>query len=280
MVNQDSKRKLARAMEAVNRTDFPGAIEILSDLLGEDGENAEAWCQLGVCYLETTQFDFALEALTRAVKHDPDHATAHYLLGNTYGTMGQLERASACYRRALEVEPQHGKAEEFLIRTEALLESREHYRQGLKLLYSADPSSPELNRALRELTQSVAIFDGSPARDNLLECARKLFDLKTEVTVAIEITAPLEKWASACARGYLCLWFKNWVGARAAYEEALGYRALDAFVHHALGHSFVELGDTGDCVRAWLRVLEIDPNYDFTQFGRVKVGRRGSPSVV
>src|SRR3954453_24150555 len=99
MVNQDSKWKLARAVEAVNRTGFPGAIEILSDLLGNDEQNAKAWCQLGVCYLETAQPDFALEALTRAVRYDPGHTTAPSLLGNTYGTMGPLERLWACYRR-------------------------------------------------------------------------------------------------------------------------------------------------------------------------------------
>jgi tetratricopeptide (TPR) repeat protein len=274
-VNQASKQKLARAMDALNRTDFSEAIHLLIDLLGDDEENAEAWCQLGVCYLETAQPDFALEALTRAVKHDPDHATAHYLLGNTYGTLGQLERAAACYRRALEVDPQHAKAEEFLIKTESLLESRDHYRHGLKLLYSAEPNAQELNQVVRELTQSVAIFDASPARDNLLECARKLFALKAEIEVPIEVTPQLGKWASACERGYQCLSFKNWVGARAAYQEALDYRVADAFVHHALGFSFVELGETGDSVRAWLRTVEIDPNYDFTRFGRVKVNASG-----
>ena len=261
-------------MEALNRTDFPEAIEILSDLLREDEENAEAWCQLGVCYLETVRPDLALEALTRAVRYDPNDATAHYLLGNTYGTMGQLERATACYRRALEVEPQHSKAEEFLIRTESLLESREHYRQGLKLLYSTDPNSQELNQALRQLAQSVAIFDGSPARDNLLECARKLLALRTELAIPIAATPELEKWARACERGYQCLSAKNWMGVRAAYEEALDYRGQDAFVHHALGFSFVELGETGDSVRAWLRTLEIDPTYDFARFGRVKIVNR------
>ena len=48
----------------------------------------------------------------------------------------------------------------------------------------------------------------------------------------------------------------------------------DAFVHHALGFSFVELGETGDSVRAWLRTLEIDPTYDFARFGRVKIVNR------
>lgn len=270
MVNQELKAKFARAKEALSRADFPAAIELLSEVVVDDSDNAEAWCQLGVCYLETARPDLALEALTRAVKADPRHATAHCLLGNAYGTSGELEKAAACYRRALEVEPHHAKAEEFLIRTESLLESREHYREGLKLLYAAEPRPRDLNQALRELVQSAAIFDGSPARDNLLECARKLFGLKSELAIPVETTPELHNWAHACERGYQCVLFNNWVGARAAYDEALEYRVQDAFVHHALGFSFIELGEIGDAVRAWLRVFELDPTYDFTRFGRVQ----------
>jgi tetratricopeptide (TPR) repeat protein len=270
VANPELEEKFSRALEALNRTDFPAAIEILSELLADDSENGEAWLQLGVCYLETGQPDLALEALTRAVKAAPEHATAHYVLGNAYGTTGQLERAAACYRRCLEIDPRHSKAEEFLIKAESLIESREHYRTGLKHLYSSEPSAQDLNHALRELIQSVAIFDGSPARDNLLECARKLEAFQTEWPVAVEVTPELENWAQACERGYQCVRFKNWVGAAVAYEEALGYRVPDAFVHHALGFSFVELGETSDAVRAWLRVLELDPGYDFARFGRLQ----------
>src|SRR2546426_10492288 len=250
---------------------LPISIEILSDILGDDSENAEAWRRLGLCYLETAQPDFALEALMRAVKADPGHATAHYLLGNAYGTMGRLEQAAACYRRALEAEPQHSKAEEFLIKTESLLESREHYRAGLKLLYSAEPTARDLNQALRALVQSAAIFDGSPARDNLLGCARKLLAFESCFVIAVKGTQWLDKWAAACERGFQCARFKNWVGVHAAYDEASSYRAQDAFVHHALGFSFVELGETSDAVRAWLRVVELDPGYDFARFGHVQL---------
>lgn len=274
MVNQELNAKLARAKEALSRADFPGAIALLSEVVVEDSENAEAWCYLGVCYLETARPDLAVEALTRAANVDPRHATAHYLLGNAYGTSGELEKAAACYRRALEIDPHHAKAEEFLIRTESLLESREHYRTGLKLLYTAEPTPEDLNQALRELVQSTAIFDGSPARDNLLECARKLFGLKSELAIPVKITPDLKNWAHACERGYQCVLFNNWTGARLAYEDALGYRVHDAFVHHALGFSFLELGETGDAVRAWLRVFELDPSYDFTRFGRVEPAKK------
>jgi tetratricopeptide (TPR) repeat protein len=275
MLKRELQEKIARGMEALNRADFPSAIEMLSDVVIEDSENAGAWRQLGVCYLETARPDLALEALTRAVRYDPRDATAHYLLGNAYGSGGQLERAAACYRRALEIEPEHAKAEEFLIRTESLLESREHYRTGVKLLYLANPTARDLNQALRELVQSTAIFPNSPARDNLLPCARKLFALRTEWTIPAELPAEFERWAAACERGFQCVQFANWVGVRAAYDEALSYRVQDAFVHHALGFSFVELGELDDAVRAWLRVLELNAEYDFTRFGRlVRLGAR------
>lgn len=265
-MNQD--QNLDEARQAISRADFPGAIRILSEIVVDDSANAEVWRELGVCYLETRRPDLALEALTRAVKIDPADATAHFLLGHAYGSAGQLEPAAACYRRVLEADPGHVKAEEFLIRTESLLESREHYRNGLKWLYQPGLSAEDLNHAARDLVQSIAIFDGSPARDNLLECARKLLDLKKEWPVPESGPTESGPWARACERGYHCVSFKNWAGAREAYEEALALRAQDAFVHHALGFCFIELGETEEAVRAWLRAVELDSHYDFTCFGR------------
>jgi protein O-GlcNAc transferase len=259
--------KLAQALEALSQADFPTAIELLSEVVVEDAEDSAAWMHLGVCYLETRQLDLAAEALSRAVQTEPQNATAHYLLGNALGSLGNLERAAASYRRALELEPQHAKAEEFLIKAESLLASREHYRAGLRLLYSFSPGAVELNQALRELIQSVAIFPASPARDNLLECVRKLFEMRTELPIATGTNRELDLWAAACKRGWQCLRVSNWRGARAAYEEALSYRAEDPCVHHALGLCSAELGDLDDALRAWLRVLELDPAYDFTCFG-------------
>ena len=90
------------------------------------------------------------------------------------------------------------------------------------------------------------------------------------MAAALEITPELQPWAAACERGFQCVRFKNWVGAQAAYEEALTYRVGDAFVHQALGFSFLELGEIDNAVRAWLRALELDSNCDFTHLVRIQ----------
>src|SRR5579863_1347772 len=170
----DSDQRLQDGLEALARADFPVAIEILAKVAADEPANAAAWRALGICYLEIREPKTALEALERSLQSEPEDADTHYVLGSACGTLGHLERAAACYRRALEINPDHAKAEEFLIRTEALLESRDHYRRGLKLLYAAEPGREDLNQALRELIQSAAIFEESPARESLADCAQKL----------------------------------------------------------------------------------------------------------
>ncbi len=272
MPAKDIEQRFQRGLDALNRADFLSAIEELGEVVAEDSSNAAAWRALGVCYLEIRQPANALEALERSLSADPEQPDTHYVLGSACGTLGQLERAAACYRRALELDPDHAKAEEFLVRTEALLESREHYRRGLKLLYAAEPNRDELNQALRELVQSAAIFEGSPARESLADCAQKLLALRQEGTAGKSGTPSTDNWIRCCERGYQCALFGNWVGAREAYQDALAYRVSDAFVHHALGFSFLLLGEPEEAVRAWLRALELDPDYDFTRFGRVRHG--------
>ncbi len=272
MLTEDFERRFQHGLDALNRADFLGAIEDLGEVVAQDASNAAAWRALGVCYLEIRQPATALEALERSLSADPEQADTHYVLGSACGTLGQLERAAACYRRALELDPDHAKAEEFLMRTESLLESREHYRRGLKLLYAAQPNRDDLNQALRELVQSAAIFEGSPARDSLVDCAQKLLALRQEDAAAASLAPPAENGARACERGYQCTLFGNWVGVREAYQDALAYCVRDAFVHHALGFSLLFLGEAEEAVRAWLRTLELDPDYDFTRFGRVLRG--------
>lgn len=262
--------KFARGMGSLAQADFPSAIEIFEEVLKADPNHARAWSQLGLCLLEMREHSRARKALKRSVAADPTDADARYILGNAEGSLGNLEEAAACYRGALSLDPAHAKAEEFLIRTESLLTSREHFRGALKTLSTSDPSLDQLNSGLRELIQSVAIFPDSPAGGHLRACARKLFAQAKPFEVTLFSGAPPAYWRELCERGYQSLQFRNWPAALQAYEEALDYVTDAAFVHHALGFAFIEAEETENAVRAWMRTLELDPDYDFRRFGRVK----------
>jgi len=269
-VSDRLQQELAQAQDAIRQKQFAAAISLLNEAAAEEPENATVWRQLGQAYLEAEKPGDAIDALTRSLQLDPGDPTAHCLLGNAYGTTCDLEKAAACYRRTLEIEPQHPKAEELLIKTESLLESRTHYHTGLKLLYSSSANAQDLNQAMRELLQSIIIFDGSPARDNLLECARKIEALRSYWEVPVTVTSELIPWAEACRAGFRHAGLKQWSEAREAYRQALGRRSENAFVHHALGFVLVELGKIDAAARAWVRTLEIDRDYDFTRFGCVR----------
>jgi tetratricopeptide (TPR) repeat protein len=257
-----------RAVEAIQHGDFRAGREALNMLVEDQPRNAEAWLQLGVCYLELRQPAPAIEAFARSLTLDPTSALGHSYLGTAHAATGELERASACYRRALEIEPELERAEEYLIRTESLLASRTHYLAGLRLLYSTKPSAADLNQALRELIESATFFKDSPARQNLRECARRLLALKRFWTPPCLGTREAAGWAAACRRGLECLGREDWRAARAAYLEALKHGEDQAFIHHALGFCRIELGEIDSAIRDWHRTLELDPGYDFRRFGR------------
>lgn len=269
MLKRGLEDRFEKALEAVHRADYRAAIAILSELVAEEPDNGEAWLRLGTCYLETRELGPAAEALARAVVTDPEGAPGYFFLGTAYGAAGDLERASACFRRSLDIDPGHLHADRHLIQTEALLESRAHYRAGTRLLYSAQPSVGDLNQALRELVESVALYENSPAGDNLQECARRLLVSQRWYTIPVTLTPRLRNWRAACREGYACFERRDWAAARDSYLAALRERCDTAFVHHALGFCFVMTDRIPGAVCSWLRVLELDSGYDFSRFGRL-----------
>src|SRR5215472_14320630 len=173
---QTSTEMVEKGLAALELAEFENAIEIFSRAAIEDSTNSRAWFYLGLCYLEMRETELAIESLNRAIAADPDFADAHYLLGTAMGATGKFDQAARCYRLALEIDSDHHKAEEFLIRTEALLASRQHYRAAMQLIYAESHEPDWMNRAARELLHSVAIFKDSPAKNEFTGLAREIIE--------------------------------------------------------------------------------------------------------
>jgi tetratricopeptide (TPR) repeat protein len=260
---------IEQGLAALGVAEFDDAIEMFGSAAVEAPHNPRAWFYLGLCYLETRQAALAVEALNRAISADSNYADAHYLLGSAVGAVGRLDEASSSYRRALEIDPHHHKAEEFLIRTEALLASREHYRKAVRLIYSDNREPDWLNRSVRELLHSVAIFNESPARDEFSRLAQEV--LKTSSRIAVH-GLPDEGghfWATAVRSAQQAFDRRNWPEAATHYHEALDLSSEHPFIHHALGLIYFALGDVDGGIRAWQRAFDQDPEYDFSTAGQL-----------
>jgi tetratricopeptide (TPR) repeat protein len=260
---------IEEGLAALGVAEFDDAIERFGSAAVEAPHNPRPWFYLGLCYLETRQADLAVEALNRAISADSSYADAHYLLGSAVGAMGRLDEASSSYRRALEIDPHHHKAEEFLIRTEALLASREHYRKAVRLIYSDEREPGWLNAGVRELLHSVAIFPESPARDEFARLANDVLDSGSRLPVRGDSNEEGHFWATAVRAAQRAFDRRNWPEAATHYHEALDLASEHPFIHHALGLTYFALGDVDGGIRAWQRAFDLDPEYDFSAWGHL-----------
>lgn len=270
MNEQQEREVFDAALEALGQADFQQAAELFSEIVGANPENSEAWAYLGLCYLETGQTESAIEALEQALAVEEENADIHYLLGNAVSGHGEFDRAAACYRRALGLDPHHQKAEEALIRVESILESRRHYRIALRILTRREPPDRYLDLALREMLESIAIYSDSPAGDDLSYCVREILAQGREVSLEVPVTGKLARWARLCGEGHQALRAGEFSRATRCFEEAVGHRDTDAFVFHALALSLYSLGRTDEALRAWMRVTELDPDFDLSTLTRLR----------
>jgi len=266
--NSTPERFITKGLQSLELAEFEDAIALFEQAAIEDSSDANAWFYLGLCYLETGRADDAIESLRRAIASDSGYADAHYLLGTALGATGQIDLAAGSYRKALAIKPDHAKADEFLIRTEALIASREHYRTGLRLIHGPADRAGGINQGIRELLQSVAIFNDSPATNEFTRLAERIVQSKT--VRGITGTGPDGPfWATAVKRAENAVDRRAWPEAAALYHEALDLEPEDAFIHHSLGLVYFKMGDVASGIRAWQQTLDREPDYNFLAMGRI-----------
>ncbi len=83
----------------------PDAIPVLQDLLARHGEDAGAWCLLGLARRRYREADAAIEAFRRAIACDVNMAAAHFHLATELLSCDRLEEAIEVFRRAHELDP-------------------------------------------------------------------------------------------------------------------------------------------------------------------------------
>lgn len=84
---------------------YKEAAEAFSRVIEGNPNYAEAYSNLGRCYLKMEQLDNAIENLSKAVELKPSLAVAHYYLGDSYLRKGEFDKGKSALAKASELEP-------------------------------------------------------------------------------------------------------------------------------------------------------------------------------
>jgi len=82
------------------------AIEILTEIIRRDPNNASAYSLIGKCYFHLGEHEDAIKYLKHAVKLTPDDLEVNKFLGFAYGWLNQYLKATEAFRKVINLEPQ------------------------------------------------------------------------------------------------------------------------------------------------------------------------------
>ena len=153
------------------------AIELLSDAIDHDPDNAEFKYYLGTFYEDAEQYDRAEEFIRQAIDSDPDNPRYYFRLGVVYDKWNKKEASMASMRKVIELDPKHANALNYLGYTYADLgtnldEAERLIKEALKYKpndgYITDSlgwvyyKKGEFEKALQYLQKAVEIVPDDP----------------------------------------------------------------------------------------------------------------------
>jgi tetratricopeptide (TPR) repeat protein len=226
-MNSDTAGRLDQAIAAARRS------------LGEGGETAERWHDLGVLFQERGSPRDSRDAFERAVALDPAMASAHNNLGNSYNVLGELDRAVTSYRRALALDPSlapaHANAAAALYVLGRNDEALEHVRRAAEI--DADSLGVQINAAFIE--GAISGYDVALTRFDAL------------------IAKHPNDAALAAARAYVLLRLERFEEALAMAQHGLSLRPDYGLLLESAGCALRALGRFDEAVLAFDRAIAL-----------------------
>ncbi|KAL2015911.1 hypothetical protein VTK56DRAFT_4549 [Thermocarpiscus australiensis] len=124
----------AMSMVLRTREDFPKAAEYLQAILKLDERNAEAWGNLGHCYLMMDDLQQAYNAYQTALLSHPDSKDPRlwYGIGIMYDRYGSLDHAEEAFGKVMRMQPDFDKAHEIYFRLGIIYKQQQKYAQSLE----------------------------------------------------------------------------------------------------------------------------------------------------
>ncbi len=139
---------LNQAWQAHQQGRIVEAEKVYRRVLGQDTNDANAWCYLGIALHDQRKYHEAVDAYEKALRLNPTFPIALNNLGNTLRYVGDVDRADQCFEQALQLKPDYFNAYKNRGTLHAWNGSHDlaykYYSQALQL----NPQEAELHRNL------------------------------------------------------------------------------------------------------------------------------------
>lgn len=105
-----SNQKVDEAWKLHGKGDFNGAIQLHTEAIDLNPNNALAYHGRGTAYDESRQYEAAIADYNKALEINPAYVEAYYNRGNTYSHLNNNERAIQDYNVAIQLNPDFAEA--------------------------------------------------------------------------------------------------------------------------------------------------------------------------
>ena len=105
---------LAKGNHFGNMGEFLKAIEVFKQINEKDGQNPDAYYNIGLAYMQIDSFKLASDNFKICTQLEPTYVKGHYYMGLASEKLGNKEQAKQYYQQAINLDPKMERAKQAL----------------------------------------------------------------------------------------------------------------------------------------------------------------------
>ncbi len=276
--------KTIEAQFAKSEGKYHEAIELLTEVLDDDPENAAAYNNRGDAKQGLEEYEAAIDDYDQAIDIDPENDIAYNNRGNAKQELGEYEAAIDDYDQAIDIDPENdvaynnrGNAKQELGKYEAAIDD---YDQAIDIDPENDVAYNNRGNAKQELGEyEAAIDDYDQAIDLDLEKARTYYNRGNakqelgEYEAAIDdydqaIDLDPEDTAAYYNRGNVKQELGEYEAAIDDYDQAIDLDPEDTAGYNNRGNVKQELGEYEAAIDDYDQAIDLDPENPSVYYNR------------
>jgi predicted O-linked N-acetylglucosamine transferase (SPINDLY family) len=255
------------------------AVDLISQSLSINSNNADAHSNLGLAFQALNRFDEALASYERALSIQPNHVETLFNRGMVLLSLQRFEEAVVSYDHVLRIQPDYAEAlcnrgvalqkqkrlDDALASYDRALTIRPDYAEVLTNRGNVLREQKRLNEAVSSYDHALTIatndLETLTNRGNALAELKRYEDALASYDRALAI-AP-DYVAALCYRGVVLQDQNRWDDALASYDRALAIAPdySDALCYRGL--ALQELKRYDEALASYQRALTINPDHEF-----------------